>query len=643
MLYRLAALCAVAPILVAALRAGLHGWVPTGDEAHTVLTARFALSWHPQLVGMFTDAAHWIDTTAHFPGPWQLWWMTPAVRILGPTWGTLASMALLNVLWILLAGWCVKRSFGARTAIFALVFLAMLEWTFGNAVYFSPLPMVMVAPAFAAFLFIAWCVAAGRTVALVPLAVSANFLVLDHLVLTPVVPPIALAALVLWAAGTIRRHRVDVAGRQRLRRSTRRATVGAAVVTIVAWIPPLIEQATSEPGNLRALWRANAARPSLSPMWGRGYEALIGLLATPPSWFRGSRHTNLLVYGTPLSTATLVCASIVLIGLTATLVVVALRRRDRPTLAALAIAVTAFLADWYNLAHPVNPTPLPNAIGYHLAAWPVAMFVTFALGYALVRTLRLTRRPRMAPATSIFGVACAVLLAVLNLPASNITQGTYAATDQMITTARDLDEQIIDGLDGARPVALGRSTFFSNRFTAALAVQLNARGIPFCVNGIPQWEHLPIPGCSHTRPAVTIEFVDMADTDEIPRGARIIARHDPLSRAQRHELDTLTRDLTAALADAPVLTLDAAYVDRIEASISGDVPDDLLTPPFLADPLATPGNRSRFANLMLGAHTFRHRRLPVTIPGMTDADLLRWAELQSTATAYSIVAVAHPG
>ncbi len=262
--FRAVAALTVAPIVATAIRFGLDGWIPVNDAAPTVIRSKYALTFHPTLVGMFTDASGWIHASTFFAGPWQLWWMSLPIRVLGFTWGPLLSMAALNSCWILLAGFCVRRAFGRPTAIAALGSLALLLWSIGFGMAVTPVPMAMVLPGFAAFVMIAWAVAAGDDRSIWAMAVIGNFLVLDHLVLSRLVPSIALAALCCWGFWVIRvRSRNPAGWPGRRRRAIGTLAIGAGL-TLVAWTPSIIQEITNDPGNLTNLVRANAARPGSS-------------------------------------------------------------------------------------------------------------------------------------------------------------------------------------------------------------------------------------------------------------------------------------------------------------------------------------------------------------------------------------------
>ena len=314
-LYRLVAALTVAPILIAAVRDGLHGWVSTMDEAHTVISAKYALSFHPWLLGIYTDGSVWIHTAAFFAGPWWLWWISIALRVFGPVWGPLLAIAGLNALWILLAGWCVQRRLGPRAAMGALIFLGALTWALGTSAFHSPSGQVMIVPVFAAFCFVAWALAAGDEGVLWAFALITNFIVLDEVVLLRVVPVIAAVAVALWAFGLFRHRRLADPTWPQMRRRSLRALISAGVITVIMWVPSLVQEFTHHPGNLTNLWRIYGARPQVASVWGDAYGVLASFFTSPPFWLRGSRSSNLLMYSVPPGIGAQIVVGVLLGGL----------------------------------------------------------------------------------------------------------------------------------------------------------------------------------------------------------------------------------------------------------------------------------------------------------------------------------------
>lgn len=511
--------------------------------------------------------------------------MAIPTRILGVTWGPLLAMSVLNAAWILLAAWAVRRRLGDRAAMGALVFMGAAMWTFGNSLFHSPVPMAVVIPPFIASVFIAWAVAAGDGGVLWLLALVANFVLLDHLVLTIVAPPIVIAALVCWSIGVLRTRGQRAATWDLVRRRALRDLLGAALVTLVLWLPVLIQQLTTSPGNLTNLWRANAASPPVTAEWARAWAVLISMFTEPPFWLHGSRSRNLLQYGPAPSPTAQILGTVVLVGLLVTVGVYAVRRRDRAALSAGVLGGVTLVASWYNLAHPRNPTALPNMIGYFLSTWVVAMFVTFAVVYGLVRMMP----PRVRVAAPPVALAGVVALFVLNVPHTNITVGTYEAPDAMIAAAGSLDTDLVDALGTAGRIRFGRTNMYTGPVSSSAAVALVDAGVPICVDGTPQWTEIPVPRCDRFGADLTIEFHQTTTFDGPASDQTVIATYDPLDAVEHQNLAELDHRLAAALDTDPVTTLSPAYRRRLAAIFpDGPVLDQALHPEYLDDPLASP-------------------------------------------------------
>jgi hypothetical protein len=638
--YRVVAALTVAPIIIVTVRDGLGGWVPTFDEAHTVLRARYSLGFHPGLLGIYTDASNWIDSATYFPGPWWLWWMALPIRVLGSTWGPLVSIAVLNACWFLLAGWCVARRLGHRAAMGALVFLGALTWALGTSALHSASGQVMIVPVFAACCFIAWALAAGDEGVLPALALVTNFILLDEVVLVRLLPPIVATAAVIWVIGLVRTRSRAPRQWPRIRSRSIRAVLWSVLISAIMWIPSIVQQFTDDPGNLTNLWRVARATPTQSGVWGRAFDVLVAFFIRPPFWLRGSRTSNLLFYDpSPGGIVRLVTAT-ALIAATVWLTRSAIRRRDRPALSALALGAVTFAAAWYNLAYPPTPTGVPTYIGYYLSTWAVAMFVTFTLAYALIRTIP-DRVPR---ARTLIAVGCALALAVANLPHANFASGTYAATDEMIATAHAVDPVVVEALRDQGRVKIAAPNVYTSPNVAALAVALADADIPFCVEGVAQWSDLPVSGCPAGSTDVTVEFVSApARTADIDPRAEVIADHDPLTDAEHGELDGLTEKVRAALGSVSRLEPTEAYRRFIAVAIPpGATRRGLLHPSFLDDPSAiidSTGTRTQFAGVLANVHTLSGPRgvMLVHLPDVPDADLLRWADLEGRRSSRSLV------
>ncbi len=628
----IAGLAAVVPIFFHVVQNARAGWTPTSDAAATVLRARHALGTHPTLVGMFTDATNWTGQATYFPGPWQLYWLAGPTRILGNTWGPLVAMALLNVCWTLLGGWFAARRAGPRGAVLAFAFLAMLQWGLGGSAYLAATPMVMIVPAFATFLIGMWIVADGDVGALPGVTVVGGYLVLDHLVLSQLVPVVALVGLALGAWSLRRDRRREPDGWPTTKRRLVRSSAASAALGLVLLLPAIIQQLTNHPGNVTNLARAAGARPAGSSSIREGARALFGLVAQPPFWLRPSRDRSPITSTTQaMSIPHLVVFSAVILLVLGAATWVAVRRRDRTSFTALVVASSALAAAVVNMAR--SPARYGIVGQYFLSSWSIAMFTWFAVALTLVRAT--SRRLRWTTSYGVLGVA--VLFGLLNLPHANFDGGTTSSSDAYIRVARSLNDQALPQLRGGGTVRIAEPSIDGYFSAVSLALALDEAGIPYCVDKINQLLDPEIPVCGRANWS-TVVTVRPASSRAPSGGGKVIASASTFSRADRAELAKREAQVRAAI-DAAVrdhkpLTYTEPYlaVMRVlqDAGGTGVYSDDQATinPPGGA--MSTTERQRQLAETVYRG-TFRKSGgttvVPVEVPGLSAKTLLRWATL----------------
>lgn len=640
LVYRVVAVLGVVPIAVEVVRRGLTGWIPVLDAAPTVVRAKYALGTSPTLVGMFTDSSRYTGAATYFPGAWQLYWLWAPIRLFGSNWGPLIGMGLLNIGWFLLAGWFVKRRLGHRAGAAALCFAAVLNWVLSPALLVSPVPMVMVLPAFVAFCFGSWALAAGDEGVLPLLAVVANFLLLDHLVLTVLVPAIGGVALACWVGGVLWqwRRRPDGSWPDRRRRSLR-AVGGGLAVTAIMWLPVVVQQLTHSPGNLSNLWRAGRSQPDTVLSTADAGRRWLSLFVPPDFWLRPSRTSSYLLSTAPPPSTMAVAAVLSALGLLAlVLAASAFRRRDRAASSALFLAAVASVASVATIVRAVGQVQNPYP-SYVQSTWVVAMFVTFALAYGIARAA-----PRRLRGLGTGAVAvAAVVVAVVNLPHAAVTYGVTVAPDRTVDRSRALNTTMLDAV-GDGSVAVRTSGYGAYPYTAAAIVALDAAGVRFCADAIQQFEPSPIPACGSRKLDHEIRFVRGDGSDEAVDGWRVLGTATSLSPADEAELTRSTDRVRAGVATATSegrgIRFAPAFRRLVEtehdlADVRANVADDsILNPP--GGLMTTPAGRQRLALLVhMAEDVIRDHPSfdypddipPVQIPGVDRSELLRWADL----------------
>lgn len=480
-LFRAAALLTVLPIVVAAVRHGLNGWIPVGDAATTAVRANDVFSRHFPLVGMWSSASSWAGRPINFPGALQLYVMAVPMRLLGNTWGVLVGIATINTAALLTSCWLIRRRVGYRSATVACVFIASFVWTLGSEVLVDMTPMQMVTVPCMLLFVAVWSVGDGDTAALPVLAFVANYLLLDHLTLSALVPTMIVVAAALLAMH-LRRQRADNPELwPDVRLQTIRATGWALLITLLAWTPPLIQQFTgSPPHNLTNLYEASKVTPPHVVKWGQAVSALGAVIAAPPWWLRPTFRTATFRTDGTGRPAVLVsmCAAALL---TAYFVAFrAARRRDRTVATGLLAAAGSVVGVLLTLKKSTNPIGLLP--GYLHSLWVSAVFVWMLLGVAAVRLLpapqlRIGRRTFQAGAVAMTAVMC-----VLSFPASNQGSGTWPWA---VGPSKQINAQAIPQLRGKGTVLVTTGiSLEEGAIQSSLLLAMQADGIPFVLTGL---------------------------------------------------------------------------------------------------------------------------------------------------------------
>jgi hypothetical protein len=336
----------------------------------------------------------------------------------------------------------------------------------------------------------------------------------------------------------VRRRRVTPDPWPGLRRRARRIGVVAAVVLVVSWLPPLIEQLTGDgKGNLSRLAEA-AGDPGNATGFSLGSRLLVSIVALPPWWFRNSFRHALDESASPTgwrptSVAVAGVALVLVMGLLALGAWDARRRRDRDDARLL---VTGALALVVALA-----TSVISPIGFFGVAahqfrflWPAAAFVWLALIVAGVRALG----PRPASLIRLTGAfaATTVVVAGLNLPTNGASTSFQASSIAVVhALGEQLGEHEIDGV-----VRVDGTAAFGDPYGSAVMAELQRRGIPFVVGaGLIARRHVGPSRApdGHADSVLTVVYRDDALAER--PGAERVAFHDGLSTIERRELGRL--------------------------------------------------------------------------------------------------------
>ncbi len=623
------------PLWYAAVMSGLRGWTPAFDSAMTVVRAYYSFGANPSLVGVYAmQPSEWLGTSTYMPGPWLLWWLAIPVRTMGTTWGPLLAMALLNTLWFVLAGWFVKRRIGYGSATLVMLFLGLFTWSISNTLMLSVVPLVMVIPGFAAFCFGAWALASGDEGVLPLLAILGNFLLQDEMVLTIVLLGIAVAAGMQWVFGLWWLRRQRFPDWDETWRRSRRAILLAACASVVMWIPAMIQQLATSPGNLTLLVHAVLRQPERAMYYERSLTGLVSLIGQPPFWLRGSiQHSALMGNASGFGLAQSAAVVLALVAVASLIVLRSWRRRDRPALTAMTLAGAGFMAAWGNQSSGMYM----GLDRYFLSSWVIAMFITFALGYGIARSIGGPIRAH--------GIHAAVILAVIvcfaNFPHSNAAlDSTTEPSDIQVRNVKELNAIAFAAIRGH-----GRVEFVevpeAYREYAAIAgftIALQNAGIPYCLNE-PAYRGSPVPRCTPQWGDVRIMFASKS----YPRRLKHLVgevNKTGLSQKDSVEFEKLTDRIAHGLRAQGGLG-SPEQCEKLFSEVRLERADEDLVRRWTvrADPgpMASPKTQDLF-RFIIQESKIRNSNC-VKVAGTSDELLLRWASLELRARPAQVIQV----
>jgi hypothetical protein len=467
----LAVAVAIVPIVTALVRALSHHWVPLNDDAITAVRAYDVFSGPFPLLGTASSFSLLLPHPVNHPGPLQFLLLAVPEQLFGISSGVAIGSALLNVAAMAGIGWVGYRRGGLSGSLLATLVAGTLAWSMGSELLYDPWgPNALLLPTFL-FLLAVWSTAAGD-LAILPLAVFAgSFAMQTHLSASYLVPTFLLVGLLLGFRAV-------------LRPGGWRWPVVAVAVGLLVWAPPLVEQVTTDSGNLGRL-AAEVGKTPGRPVGATGAVRLVGdVLARPPFWLRDSMSTSLhrpgergnatagkvsqLDVPSPLDAGIRIA---VVVGVLALLGILARRRGDRSVVMLTVLAGLGVAVAWFT-AKGITTSITGVAPHQFRFLWPIAAFVTFAVLFAAVRSLH---RPRLVSAVA--GVLL-VVVSVANLPYAAAGGGPQV-DEWAIPTVRAIDRQLGAARSSAPILADWDGLRFGEPYSAAFTAELARRGIPF--------------------------------------------------------------------------------------------------------------------------------------------------------------------
>ncbi|NLD77271.1 MAG: hypothetical protein GX643_11455 [Acidimicrobiales bacterium] len=608
-------LVTILPVVGGLVQRQRDGWYPESDDATIVLLADDTLRGDPPLVGMIsTGGAHLSDPELHHPGPLELYLVSPVTTLLGPDLGAglAATLIATGSVAALVAGLYAIGGRGLATGGF--VTAALILWGIGGDAPTSVWNPYVVLMPFASFLVLSAAAVAGRRWALAGAVAFGSFVAQTHLSYAGLV-----GLVVIWLAGTTAWSLL------RRRRRVGAPEAVALMVGIVLWLPPLIDQARGEPGNLGQIWRSFTGGGSATV--GLAGVAELGRVVGLPIGGMRPRGELIRVLGGP-SVVGLMALVVVSAALGALVLAAAIRLRPG-SVQSLGVAGTAAdvvavgsTAAVALLAGVLTASRIPLSEGiqyqyYGLWMWPLAGVTWTLLAWSAWHLLPTRRRERVV---AVVGRSWAPLLAgVAVLVTSTLPRpGTWEPWSVHRRIAGDLATQV-SGADvtghGAVLVRFRGATPYLSTGSAVVTAIAASGAEVFVDPGAPTpvfpWRE----GRRYTDQAIGREVWVVGGPDrhpDVPAGADLIATVATLDDATASAVDRRWSDARTRVAGG---------VERGPRDTSGPADVDRVVQ-ALADPVAALDSGDLVGLVARGL---------VSVPGMSADELFRLERMRSLA------------
>jgi len=260
----------VAPLIVAVTV--LHGkeWNPVGDLAQTELRVRDVGSGDTPLVGVPARIGRLGEKLGSSPGPLGLWAVWPTYHLLGETsWAMQVASASLHTLALGAILWMSHRRGGIPLLLGTSAVLAVLAGAYGASALTHPwnpyLPLLW----WLVFLLAVWSVVCGDLPLLPAAAFAGSFCAQNH------IPYLGLVLAIGGLAASTALVQAFVSPDPQMRRDLTRWALVAAAIGAVVWAPAVVDELSTEPGNLSLMWDHFRHPPEATAGLGRGVEVML--------------------------------------------------------------------------------------------------------------------------------------------------------------------------------------------------------------------------------------------------------------------------------------------------------------------------------------------------------------------------------
>jgi hypothetical protein len=232
------------PLITALASVRSPRWYPAGDFAQAEMHVR-AVPTDMPLVGAAARVGTILDQGSH-PGPAGAVVLTVPYRVLGSSgWSLMAATVVVHLVAMTAAIVVGRRVGGLRVAGLLAVVCAVMLRSFGASWFLEPWNPWLGVFVLLAVIVLVWAVWRGQVSMLPWLVVAASFCAQVHLGYGVIIGGLGVAVVA----------RLVVLARRNSYLELRRPLVLSGIVAVLAWLPPVIDEITREPGNLTRLWR----------------------------------------------------------------------------------------------------------------------------------------------------------------------------------------------------------------------------------------------------------------------------------------------------------------------------------------------------------------------------------------------------
>jgi hypothetical protein len=480
------------PLIAAGVALRHPHWYPVLDLAMTELRLRDVGTAHTPLIGLPGRIGPSLAEQGSHPGPLSFYLLAPLYRGFGSSaWAMQAATVVINLAAVAAALAMALRRGGTRLGIAVATLLVVLVSSYGLTLLTQPwnpyLPLLW----WIVLLLAVWSVACDD-LAMLPVAVfAASFCAQTH------VPYLGLAAglgvlTVVFLISAWRRAGPDSTARRRITRWG----AGSLLLGVALWLPPLVDQATNDPGNLRAIYD-DLATPSEEPAgFERGVELALVHLDAPGLLLGDSTSIGSLHGPTSDSDGSLVPGVVTLVvwALAAT---ASLRLGNR-SLVRLHVVVGVSL-----VIGVVSMSRIYGKEWYYLMlwAWGVTALLLLAVGWTVLALASARApQPRRRPIAMAVSMGLGAVVVAGSVASTVDAVGTDPPEPHLSSTLGAMLPGTIAALERGDGAAVGRDGRYVVTFADALSFGSQAYGLVSELEragfdvGMPEVFHVPITG-----------------------------------------------------------------------------------------------------------------------------------------------------